>query len=93
MSVYVMLTVDLNRNVPDEKRKKFNAYLKKEKWEKLKLTTTWYASFVAGVSETDAIDTTKSDVKNAALNAGISHYEAAAEAGKKRPEVWNQSSQ
>jgi hypothetical protein len=30
MPVYVMLTVDLNRNVSEEARAKFNEYLKKE---------------------------------------------------------------
>lgn len=86
-----MLTVDLNRNVSEEARAKFNEYLEKVHWKKLKLTTIWYARFQEGATSAGAISATKADVKRAAAFAGISYYEAAAEVGEGAPSVWNQS--
>jgi len=88
MSVYVMLTVDLDSGVSDAARKKFNAYLAKENWKKLKLTTTWYASFKERATNAGAIGAAKTVVKNAAADADISNYEAAALAGDAVPTVW-----
>lgn len=91
MQVHVMLTVDLNRYVGDEARKRFYEYLAKEQWTKLSLTTTWRATFKDGVTTAAAIGATKTDVKNAAAYAGIGNYEAAAEPGYEAPTVWNQA--
>jgi len=92
VTVYVMLTVDLNRGVSDEARKKFYDYLAKEQWTRLKLTTTFWAKFAETATLEGAINTTKKDVRNAASSSGISYYEAAAEIGTSAPSVWNQSS-
>ncbi|WP_295968683.1 hypothetical protein [uncultured Xanthomonas sp.] len=92
MTVYVMLTVDLNRGVSDEARQKFYDYLAKEQWTRLKLTTTFWARFAETATPEGAINATKKDVNNAASSSGISYYEAAAEVGSSTPSVWNQSS-
>ena len=92
MKISVMLTVDLNRGVSEEAREKFNESLKQQEWKKLKLTTTWYATFIEGVTSEAAISAAKADVKRAAAHASISNYEAAAEAGYSVPAVWNQIS-
>lgn len=89
MAVYVMLTVDLNRDVSAEARQKFNEHLAGAKWTKLKLTTTWYAKFKDGTTTDGAISETKADVKRAADQAGIRSYEAAAEAGEAAPAAWS----
>ena len=91
MTVYVMLTVDLNRGVTEDQRKRFNEKLEELQWRKLSLTTTWQAGFKEDVSEAGAIQTTKNDVARAAAYAGVAQYEAAAEAGRNPPSVWNQS--
>jgi hypothetical protein len=91
MKVYVMLTVDLNRYVSEDARKRFYEYLAKEQWTKLSLTTTWCAAFKDGVTTVEAITTTKTDVKNAAAHAGVGNYEAAAEPGYEAPTVWDQA--
>jgi len=92
MTIYVMLTVDLNRGVSDDARQKFYAYLAKEQWNRLKLTTTFWAKFSENSTPDGAIGATRKDVRNAAVSAGISYYEAAAEIGSSAPTVWNQSS-
>lgn len=89
MAVYVMLTVDLNKNVSEDARAKFYEKLKQEKWQKLKLTTTWHASFDVSFTKQSALQTTKSDVAAAAAVAGIRNYEAAAEAGDEPPTSWS----
>ena len=90
MTIYVMLTVDLNRGVNEDARDKFNQHMKDKLWAKLKLTTTWQARFAEGVTPDSAISTAKSDVRNAAANAGIAYYEAAIQAGTSAPTIWNQ---
>lgn len=92
MTVYVMLTVDLNRGVSDDARQKFYDYLINEQWTRLKLTTTFWAKFTETATQDGALGAAKNDVKNAAAHAGVTHYEAAAEAGNSAPAVWNQSS-
>lgn len=92
MSLYVMLTIDLNRGVSDEARQKFYDYLAREKWTRLKLTTTFWAKFAEKATPEGAISTAKMDVRNAALSSGVVNYEAAAEAGSSAPSVWNHSS-
>lgn len=92
MTIYVMLTVDLNRGVSDDARKKFYDYLSKEQWARLKLTTTFWAEFAETATPEGAMRAARKDVKNAAASAGITYYEAAAEIGSSAPTVWNQSS-
>lgn len=87
MKLNAMLTVDLN-NVSSDERNKFYEKLKEEKWQKLKLTTTWIASFTEKVTLDEAIRITKSDVQKAAAHAGISNYEAASHFSENEPVVW-----
>ena len=88
MAVYVMLTVDLDQHVTSRAREHFNQALAKDNWNKLHLTTTWYAQFKDNIDPGDAIDETKREVHAAAVSAGIARYEAAAEVGASRPVVW-----
>ena len=71
MTIYVMLTVDLNRGVSDDARQKFYDYLAKEKWSRLKLTTTFWAKFAENATPDGAIGATRKDVRNAAASAGM----------------------
>ncbi len=89
MQVHVMLTVDLNRYVSEEARTAFYEHLKAAHWAKLSLTTTWKARFQEGVSAERALEITKEDVHTAAVSAGVSNYEAAAQVGFHEPAVWS----
>ena len=88
MAVSVLLTVDLNRNVSEASRKVFNEKLAELKWNRLSLTTSWTARFVEGATIEAALSTAKGDVAQAAAAAGVSNYEAAAQAGHQSVEIW-----
>ena len=92
MTLYVMLTVDLNRGVSEDARNRFNEHLSRNLWIKMKLTTTWYVPFTTGSTPEGALRTTKSHLKQAAAYAGISNYEGAAVTSDQPPTVWNQAS-
>ena len=84
--MYAMLSLDLERNVTDEQRKKFYEHLKEENWVKIpKVTTTWRASFKQGTTEVGALNTTKKDVANAAKKARIGKYNAVVHFGPSKP--------
>lgn len=84
--MYAMLSLDLDRNTSTEKRDKFYEYLKNEQWTKVpKVTTTWYAIWKDGATESSIIYTTKTDVENAAKNAGVTSYDAVVHVGSNKP--------
>ncbi len=84
--MYAMLSLDLERNTTTEKREKFYEYLKKEQWTKVpNVTTTWYASFKDGATESGIISATKTDVTNAANYAGVTSYNAVVNVGPSKP--------
>lgn len=84
--MYVMLSLDLDRRTTTEQRDKCYEYLKNKKWVKLpKVTTTWYAKFTEGTTESGAISVTKSDVASAAKHAGITAYDAVVHVGASKP--------
>ena len=86
MGLQVMLSLDLERGVSEERRQRFNEYLAQEHWIKIpKVTTTWRASFTDGVTFESAIQATKHVVANAASHANISYYEAALHVGSTQP--------
>lgn len=77
MQPYSILTVDLNDDVSSQQRKDFGDKLSELKWKKMPdLTTVWYTSWKADVTEEGMINTTKSDVQKAADAARIEHYDA-----------------
>jgi hypothetical protein len=88
MAITVMLNVDLN-GVTSTMRTKFYEELENKQWTKLRLTTTWTARFREGTTKDAALITTKSDVKTAALVAGVKDYEAAASLSDELPSQWN----
>jgi len=84
--MYAMLSLDLDRNTSTEKRDKFYEYLNKEQWTKVpKVTTTWYANWKDGSTESGIINATKMDVANAAKHAGITSYDAVVHVGSNKP--------
>lgn len=84
--MYAMLSLDLDRNTSTEKRDNFYEYLKKEQWTKApKVTTTWYASFKDGATESGIINATNTDVANAAKYAGVTSYDAVVHVGINKP--------
>lgn len=88
MSIYAMLTVDLNESVSTEARRKFAEHLAKENWAKRPLTTTWTASFSSAFQAQSVIETAKEDVAAAAALAGIKNYEAAIAISDTPPTMW-----
>jgi hypothetical protein len=86
MGIQVMVSLDLERGVSEEKRQKFNEYLENEHWVKVpKVTTTWRAGFTDGVTSESAARATKVGVANAARHAGITYYEAVMHFGPNQP--------
>ncbi|MCR8924362.1 hypothetical protein NO559_16435 [Dasania sp. GY-MA-18] len=84
--MYAMLSLDLDKNTSSEERNKFYEYLKNEKWTKIpKVTTTWYAKFKDGGTESGATQATKSDVDNAAKHAGVTSYDAVVNVSESKP--------
>lgn len=76
MSLHMMLTVDL-KNATSNARAVFDAKMAEKKWSKSpNVTTTWTAIFSADAPPQGAINATKTDVADAARQAGIMVYEA-----------------
>ncbi len=90
MTAYVMLTIDLNKNVSDEARKKFYEFLLSKNFKRLSLTTTFYTQYTAGVTEDGALKSTRDYIQQAAGNAGITNYEAAIQVGTVPAAVWKE---
>lgn len=88
MTAYVMLTVDLNRNVSDEARKNFYEFLLSKNFKRLSLTTTFYTQYTASVTEDGALKSTRDYIQQAAGYAGIANYEAAVQVGTLPATVW-----
>ncbi len=88
MKKYSLLTIDLNDDVPNDKRNAFYAELAKRQWRKIEqLTTLWYVDWMAGATDHDIIETTKKDVEESAKTAKIDHYDAST-AVCGNPVVW-----
>lgn len=86
MGVQVMLTLDLESGVSEERRQKFNEYMAAQKRTKIpKVTTVWRASFQEGVTYDGAAQATKNDIARAASAAGITYYEAVMHLGPNPP--------
>lgn len=76
MALHMMLTVDL-KNANSNARAVFDAKMAEKKWSKSPtVTTTWTATFSPNATPQGAITTTKTDVADAARQAGIMVYEA-----------------
>lgn len=87
--MYAMLSLDLDKKTTSEQREKFYEYLKKENWTKIpKVTTTWYASFKEGATESGVISATKTYVSNAAKNAGVITYDCVVNVGQSTPTLF-----
>lgn len=77
MTVYLMLTLDLNGNVSTEAREKFYNVLKADHLKRRKLTTTWSAHFVSHYTVAMAETHIKELLKRASTVSGVRNYEAA----------------
>jgi hypothetical protein len=85
--VYVMLTVDLNNYVTEEQREVFGDRLQELLWNRISLTTTWWAEFNDDAEEDEMIRVTIDEVADAAARAQIASYEVAAQAGQEAPTI------
>lgn len=77
MTIYAMLTLDLNGNISTEVRNKFYESLKLRNFVKRKLTTTWTVTFKPHITKVAAEKYIRESVTLAALSSGVSNYEAA----------------
>jgi hypothetical protein len=75
MTVYVMLTLDLNGHVSTESRDKFYGVLMANHFHRRKLTTTWSATFVEDFSRYDADQFLKKMLAHASAVSGVRNYE------------------
>jgi len=88
MSIYSILSLDLNRGVTTEERNAFYKKLTELKWKKIsELSTLWYASWKDDTSGEDIIQTTKKDVDACASISKVSKYDASVAVSGK-PVVW-----
>lgn len=82
MALKALLTLDLDR-VTGEQRKIYYEYLKNEDWTKIaNIETAWKCTFNDSVSRSNALNTCKTDVKNAARTAGISSVKSVVQIGQ-----------
>ncbi|WP_153788973.1 hypothetical protein [Pseudomonas sp. EMN2] len=88
MTIYAMLTVDLNGHVTSQAREVFNEVLRKHHYVKHKLTTIWTVQFVPGASPAAAENAVREHVALAARTAGISDYEALLMQGQQPATEW-----
>ena len=86
MGIQVMLSIDLEQGVSQEKRKACYENLADNNWVKIpKVTTTWKASFGKSTNPDKVIEATKNYVKRAASASGVTNYEAVAHLGPDQP--------
>lgn len=86
MGIKVLLSLDLERGVGDEARRKFYEYLAGQHWFKVpKVTTCWKATFQDGATEPGIVHAVKSDIANAASYARVSAYNAVVHMGYTEP--------
>lgn len=76
MKYYVLVTVDLN-NVSGAQREAFYEQMKNKNFIRIKLTTTWRASFNDSTTYDEALKICKNCINNSAKFANIKDYEAA----------------
>jgi hypothetical protein len=91
MTLFCMVTVDLNKGVTEPARAAFYEYLRKEHWIRLKLTTTFWARFQESATVDTILRAAENEIAVAAAAAGIRYYEVAAQVGLHQPNVWDQS--
>jgi len=83
MAYHVLMTLDLEKGVSPDKRKKVYEHLKSKDWTKLPdLTTAWSCSFNEEATRASALEICKDDIENAISEAGISSYSVALQLGK-----------
>lgn len=87
MTIYAMLTLDLNRDVSSTQRDAFYQYFLERNWIRLKLTTTFTASY-DGASYESALATVKERVLGAAAASGVKSYEVALQLGEVQLAQW-----
>ena len=88
MSVYSILTLDLNDNVSSTQRESFYKALAELQWRRIsEMTTLWYATWKDDATHDGIVKTTKEDVAKAAKQAGIESYDASV-APCLKPYVW-----
>ena len=80
------MTLDLERGVSDERRKRYYDKLGQLHWVKLPdVTTTWRCNFSAPVEADSASRVVASDLAAAAVVAGHPQYHAVAMIGDSKP--------
>lgn len=88
MTLYAIVTVDLNGNVSDSARKTFERVLAEHHYVKRKLTTVWRVQFTPGTTVGGAEKVVRDRVALAATKAGIRDYEALVMVGEQPPTEW-----
>ena len=75
MTIYFMLTLDLNGNVSTDAREKFYAVLRANNLQRRGLTTTWSGRFSEDHSTSSAERVLKDVLKGASAASGVLNYE------------------
>lgn len=82
----IMLSLDLERGVSDERRQRYYAKLSALNWVKVPdVTTTWRCSFNNPVTPEGAAQVVKDDLAAASAAAGYPQYHAVAMLGDSKP--------
>jgi hypothetical protein len=88
MDFYAVATVDLDGGVSSSARNTFNDELKKEKFNKHKLTTLWTVHYTSGWTKASALKDARDSIDKAARIAGIAKYEALVALADEPPTEW-----
>jgi hypothetical protein len=89
MAIHALLTVDLNQ-VTDAQRQAFYLHLTNNHWVRLKLTTTFKATFTPTSTADGALAATRTDIQGAANASGVRSYEVALQLGEIPLQQWKQ---
>lgn len=91
MTLYAIVTVDLDNGVSSTARAKFNEELKKKHFTKHKLTTLWTATWTGVATKVGALTYVRNSVDQAAATAGISTYEVLVSISEEPPTEWKKT--
>lgn len=86
MGIKVLMSLDLERGVGEEARRRFYEYLAAKYWTKVpRVTTCWRVSFVDGASEAGVVRAVQDHLAEAAKYAPVRSYNAVWQLGGGEP--------
>lgn len=87
---FTVLSLELNREVPDPRRNKMYEELRRLQWRKLsEAATMWQKVWLDGHATAAYVDAAKQEISTTAKSVGIFDYDAAVVVSNCEPAPWN----